>query len=110
MRLIDADELILEIFNLRNCSNGYSDVYDKGCIIGIIEGQQTVETERKTGKWIEASPEPYVTYSSAYAECSECGEKTFLGWRMNFCPHCGKYMRGEAERREDDKGRSNINN
>lgn len=95
MRLIDADELLHDI-NKYHVSDGMFQHW--------VQIQQTIESERKTGKWIEASPEPYVTYSSAYAECSECGKKTFLGWSMNFCPHCGKYMRGE-EMKSDETDR-----
>ena len=43
----------------------------------------------KLGEWQKAKPKGVVTYSDGYAECSHCHEKIWLGWGMNFCPHCG---------------------
>ena len=45
-RLIDADKLRKDVLDLPNCYNGYSDTYDKACIIDIIEEQPTVEVVR----------------------------------------------------------------
>ena len=47
-RLIDADDLIKDILDLRDCYNGFSDTYAKACIIGVIDEQPTIE-ERKKG-------------------------------------------------------------
>lgn len=43
----------------------------------------------KRGEWQKAKPKGVVTYSDGYAECSHCHEAIWLGWGMNFCPHCG---------------------
>lgn len=43
----------------------------------------------KLGGWQKAKPKGVVTYSDGYAECSNCHETIWLGWGMNFCPHCG---------------------
>lgn len=43
----------------------------------------------KRGEWQKAKPKGVVTYSDGYAECSHCHETIWLGWGMNFCPHCG---------------------
>ena len=43
----------------------------------------------KLGEWQKAKPKGVVTYSNGYAECSHCHETIWLGWGMNFCPHCG---------------------
>ena len=43
----------------------------------------------KLGGWQKAKPKGVVTYSDGYAECSHCHEAIWLGWGMNFCPHCG---------------------
>ena len=43
----------------------------------------------KLGEWQKAKPHGVVTYSDGYAECSHCHEAIWLGWGMNFCPHCG---------------------
>ena len=41
MRLIDADALKEDILGLRDCPNGFSDTYDKACIIWMIDEQPT---------------------------------------------------------------------
>lgn len=59
---------------------------------------QSAQPERKKGKWIEPSNNGVWRYDQkAYAECSVCGKKQFLGYRMNYCPNCGAYMRGEND-------------
>ena len=45
--------------------------------------------QRKLGRWEKAKPKGVVVYSDGYAECSSCHEVIWLGWSMNFCPHCG---------------------
>lgn len=45
-RLIDADKLRKDILDLPNCYNGYSDTYDKACIIDMIDEQPTVDVVR----------------------------------------------------------------
>lgn len=50
-KLIYVDRLKKDILALQDCYNGFSDTYDKACIIGVIEEQPTVE-ERK---WIPCS-------------------------------------------------------
>jgi hypothetical protein len=58
----------------------------------------SAQQERKKGRWIEPSNNGVWRYDQkAYAECSVCGKKQFLGYRMNFCPNCGADMRGEEE-------------
>lgn len=49
MRLIDADKLRQDVLDFPNCYNGFSDAYDKACIIDAIDEQPTIE-ERKKGK------------------------------------------------------------
>ena len=41
-RLIDADKLRKDVLDLPNCYNGFSDTYDKACIIDMIDEQPTV--------------------------------------------------------------------
>lgn len=43
-------------------------------------------------RWKKAEPKGCISYSSAYCECPECHEVVFLGWRFNYCPHCGRCM------------------
>ena len=42
-KLIYADSLRQDILSLPNCYNGFSDTYDKACIIGVIDEQQPVD-------------------------------------------------------------------
>lgn len=42
-KLIYADSLRQDILALPNCYNGFSDTYDKACIIGVIDEQQPVD-------------------------------------------------------------------
>lgn len=54
--------------------------------------------EPKHGKWIEPTREGCLTYDkAAYAECSECGKKEYLGWGKNYCPNCGAKMQRSEE-------------
>ena len=59
MKLIDADKLVKAVEDLPNCYNGFSDTYDKACIIGLIDEQPTISP--KTGRWYAVTkemPEP----------------------------------------------------
>lgn len=61
----------------------------------LISEVPTVDTV-KHGKWVLPRDEGCVTYDErAYAECSICGKKTFLGWRNKYCRNCGARMDGE---------------
>lgn len=46
-RYIDAEKAIEAIYDLPNCPNGYSDTYDKECIIGTIEEVPTADVVPK---------------------------------------------------------------
>ena len=69
MRLIDADALKKEVLGLPNCYNGFSDTYDKACIIGVIDEQPTISP--KTG---------YIEFAEWVAEevmCEDFGDGFF---------------------------------
>ena len=94
-KLIYVDRLKKDILSLQDCYNGFSDTYDKACIIGVIDEQPTIE-ERKSGKWEETDD----GWDGTYYVCSECGcpwtliDGTPKDNGMNFCPNCGADMRG----------------
>lgn len=90
MRLINADALKKDVLDLQDCYNGFSDTYDKACIIGVIDEQPTIEPEREKGKWIR-HPEVKNVYGGVYIECSECGEKYVVQHLEDekFCRNCG---------------------
>ena len=93
-RCIDADAL------KSKCGDWYVEEGPEEGFIGtigqLLDGQPTVEPERKTGKWI-CSDDLYET-----AVCSCCGWDTTEPWQhikswFEFCPHCGADMRGEQD-------------
>ena len=104
MRLIDADKLKKDVLDLPNCYNGFSDTYDKACIIGVIEEQPTIEPERKKGMWTEKhhaySDEESVIEEWQSCCCSECGRydtRPYMYYfsEPNYCSYCGADMRSK---------------
>lgn len=92
MRLIDADALIKESYEIKLTSDeAYHCVIGREKVLELIQNAPTVE--RPTGEWI-----PLTIYNGfTYWECSECGEKNIFAL-TKFCFHCGaKMMKGEAE-------------
>lgn len=120
LRLIDADKLRKDILDLPNCYNGYSDTYDKACIIDMIDEQPTVDidaitethekigydkgfrdgyatSEVRHGRWILSEDRYWKT-------CPECGAEVDVSMglgifvddievdEMNYCPNCGAKM------------------
>lgn len=80
-RYIDKARLIKAIEDLPNCYNGFSDTFDKACIIGVIEELPTIDPV-KHGRW--------VMQGTAYG-CSLCGEGVIHPFH-NYCPNCGARM------------------
>ena len=48
---ISRSKLIKDVESLQDCYNGFSDTYDKACIIGLIAEQPSIEELQKP-KWI----------------------------------------------------------
>lgn len=89
---ISRQVAIQAIDDLPNCYNGYSDAYDKACIIGVLEELPSVQPEQKHGRWVK--------YKNWYA-CSECGNEMFFAGTydesQHYCYNCGARMDGETE-------------
>lgn len=85
MRLIDADLLKKEVLGLSNCYNGFSDTYDKACIIGVIDEQPTISP--KTGRWIKVGDNAW--------KCSYCSEISCC--ESPYCGECGAKMEEVTE-------------
>ena len=80
-KLIYVDRLKKDVLDLPNCYNGFSDTYDKACIIGVIDEQPTIE-ERK---WIPCSERlPKSRETVIVSICDETGDTkydyTSHGW------------------------------
>ena len=87
MRLIDADALIHELNNSHYPGAPYIDA-GISIAIGKVCDAPTIETERKTGKWITQE-------FGSWTECPECHELYDIPIAYsNFCPNCGLKMDG----------------
>lgn len=89
--LISRQAAIKAIEDLQDCYNGFSDTYDKACIIGVIEEVPTVEP-MKHGRWKHHQ----YGNTAGYYECDNCGK--INSYKSNYCPKCGAQMDlGEVE-------------
>lgn len=123
MDLISRRAAIKAIDDLPNCYNGYSDTYDKACIIGVLEELPTIEPkpspdwngwETGCGRTYDVDMATLLAYESGKAsakpkkgkwiyhepldvfECSVCGRQMVRNI-FDYCPWCGAKM----ERSED---------
>lgn len=96
MRLIDADELLKQRFDIRIDINKGDNHYASVVYADDIDDCQTVDAEPvRHGKWLITDAYPHRVY------CSECS-KTFAltRWEVwedgslprNHCPNCGAKM------------------
>ena len=97
---ISRQDAIDAVKDLPNCHNGFSDTYDKACIISTIEDVPTADVRPYIpGKWIN---------DKGLYKCSVCNELWLHWWAcvvgdermskmMKFCPNCGADMRGNHD-------------
>lgn len=85
--LISRRAAIKAIEDLQDCYNGFSDTYDKACIIGVIEEVPPIEPVRH-GRWLPSNKGD-CTYT-----CSECGfvRDAYILEDKAYCPRCGAKM------------------
>ena len=83
--IISREAAIKAIDDLPNCYNGYSDTYDKACIIGVLEELPSAE---KHGHWVWKKP-------SDDCRCSNCGK--IADQKYPYCPWCWARMEGEED-------------
>ena len=92
MRLIDADELMKAMYHRAFETDGDT-MWQSGCwvryraIEQVVKEQPTVE--RKTGKWIDETFEPWGLVYHPY-KCNQCGEHSEAN--SNYCQNCGARM------------------
>ena len=98
---IDRQAAIKAIEGLHDCYNGFSDTYDKACIVGALEEIPSADVEPvRHGRWIDAEIQLESGGSMPIQACSLC--KTFYplsytGGGHRFCPNCGARMHGEQD-------------
>lgn len=97
-RYIDAEVLKsrLEDFS-RWCKDGRKEGVDFVLDCPLPDIPTADVQEVRHGRWVLPQKKGCLTYDeSAYKECSECGEITFLAktkyGQMNYCPNCGAKM------------------
>lgn len=76
--LIKRSEAIKAIESMPNCYNGFSDTYDKACIIGVLEEVPTAQSEEYT----ELKQEfiRMASYIDVLLECSDEQKETLIGF------------------------------
>lgn len=90
-RIVDLDVAIKAIEDMPNCPNGFSDTYDKACIIGVLEELATAQPD--------------------IIRCKDCKHHSFdAGYGYDWCNRTSGIFRvkpydfcSRAERREDGK-------
>lgn len=89
-RYIEVDHLKKSVEELQNCYNGYSDTYDKSCIIGLIDEEPTADVVPVVhGHWIKIGNQD----SIRNMKCSICGEEIFGDVDTEkYCFNCGAKM------------------
>ena len=70
------------------------EMYTDDDAVEAIEALPSAQPERKKGKWIDETFEPWGLVYHPY-KCDQCGEHSEAD--SNFCPHCGADMRGEQD-------------
>ena len=87
MRAIDADHLRRWIL-----SRVFKTQLSVADVIDQIDREDTIEPERKKGKWLEMAGD---------LQCSECGATYYDLYPdysdTKFCPNCGSYNGGEND-------------
>ena len=87
-RYIEVDHLKKSVEELQNCYNGYSDTYDKSCIIGLIDEEPTADVAPvKHGHW---EMKWNICFNRKSPVCSCC--RKFVEVKFAYCPLCGAKM------------------
>ena len=91
--LISRQAAIKAIEDMQDCYNGFSNTYDKACIIGVIEEVPAIDPVKR-GKWI------FPTDIVGFGRCGNCKALWDVSLIRNkffkYCPKCGARMDGEG--------------
>ena len=95
-----------EILDLHDCYNGFSDTYDKACIVGALEEVPTADVvEVRHGRWYKTT-ENIGGVLFDVERCTVCGVLKpvnmfpVYSYEFSYCPNCGAKM---GERRSDER-------
>ncbi len=95
-RYIDTDEAIKAITDMPNCYNGFSDTYDKACIIGVLEELPSADVQEvRHGRWIKDKNLYKCTACNdllAVAGWADCIPEKQIYKAFRYCPNCGARM------------------
>lgn len=83
--LISRQAAIKAIEDLQDCYNGFSDTYDKACIIGVLEDLTSAQPGPRRGRWLAYE-------NTAFCVCSNCWFLTDRYPFYHYCPNCGARM------------------
>lgn len=100
--LIDRQAAIKAIEDLQSCYNGFSDTYDKACIIGALEEVPSAQPEIvrcRECKWWEKQEDSTLGYCNAAKHCYYS-----LNWEVQiYRRHRADFFCADGERRSDDE-------
>lgn len=94
----DALDMAIEALNNSiQMSNIQELQAENGFLKGMIKFYRERPTHPLNGEWIKHEIED----TCRWVECSEC-HKEYPNIEMNFCPNCGKDMRGNKKKEENN--------
>lgn len=100
--LIDRQAAIKAIENLQDCYNGFSDTYDKACIIGALEEVPSAQPEIvrcRECKWWEKQEDSTLGYCNAAKHCYYS-----LNWEVQiYRRHRADFFCADGERRSENE-------
>lgn len=87
--LISRKAAIKAIKELQDCYNGFSDTYDKACIIGVLK--ELPPAPPKIGKWIKNGNK----YTCPFCGTGFTTVSEEVRSAHKYCYYCGAKMEGE---------------
>lgn len=88
-----------EYYRCSNCGEGWwlnESPEDSGVNYCYRCGSRMVGSgDGEPPHWRRPTRKGIIFYDDAYAECGRCGQATYRGWWMTYCPFCGSRNKGE---------------
>ena len=91
MRLIDADELLVQMIGM---NDGWFDPRPAYDCESLVRQQPTIDAAPVVhGRWEEPESESTrLLDKRVYAQCSVCKKESYFGWTDKYCRDCGAKM------------------